>query len=206
MQTRLLPASLAFVILLFISACNNDDPAPVGNAENTVTIEGVEYETITIGMQTWTSSNYAGPGGIAFDDTNSKPEYGKYYSRIEAEAIRVPAGWRLPTKQDYEKLAAFYGITFPTNGTHTESIKALTSKSNWNHVLGTNTSGFNAHPGGYIFQNSKPIPGDIAEFWTSEGITLSIQEAGTGLTNLRIAFYQSDNSPDYKFNVRFIKD
>ena len=206
MQTRFSSVALAIVVMIIAFACDNDDPAPVNNAENTVNIEGVEYKTITIGTQTWTSTNYAGPGGVAFDDTNSKPEYGKYYSRIEAEAIKVPAGWRLPTKQDYEKLAAFYGITFPTNGTHTESIKSLTSESNWNHVTGTNTSGFNAHPGGYIFQGSQPIPGDIAEFWTSEGITLSIQEAGTGLSNLRMAFYQSDNSPDYKFNVRFVKN
>ncbi|MGC3943711.1 MAG: FISUMP domain-containing protein [Chryseolinea sp.] len=203
MQTKILSSVLLAMLLIF-SGCDNDDPDPVNN-ENTVTIEGVEYTTVAIGTQTWTSTNYAGPGGVSFDDQNSKPEFGKYYSRLEAEAIKVPAGWRLPTKQDYEKLAAVYGITFPTNITQTENIKKLTSTSNWNNVAGTNTSGFNAHPGGYIFQGP-PIPGDIAEFWTSEGITMSIQESGNGLTNLRMTFYQSDNSPDYKFNVRFVKD
>ena len=205
MQTRIL-SGLAVIMLLTVSACDNDDPAPADHSQNTVSIEGVEYATVTIGTQTWTSTNYAGPGGVPFDDENSKPEYGKYYSRIEAESINVPAGWRLPTKQDYEKLAEYSGISFPTTVTQTDKIKSLISKTNWNNVTGTNASGFNAHPGGYIFQSGPAIPGDIAEFWTSEGITLSIQEAGAGLTSLRMTFYQSDNSPDYKFNVRFVKD
>lgn len=205
MQTTII-TSLLLTVLLLSSACDNDDPAPAVNSENTVSIEGVEYATVTIGTLTWTSTNYAGPGGVPFDDQNPKPEFGKYYSRIEAEAISLPSGWRLPTKQDYEKLAEFYGITFPTNSAHTEKIKALTSKTNWNNVAGTNVSGFNAYPGGYIFKSGLPIPGDIAEFWTSEGITISIQESGIDLTDLRMTFYQSDNSPDFKFNVRFVKD
>jgi hypothetical protein len=45
-----------------------------------------------------------------------------------------------------------------------------------------------------------------AEFWVAGGLTLSIQEAGASLTSLRMVFYQSDNSPELKFNVRFVRD
>ena len=196
---------VGLVTTLLLAACSdNNDPAPDPGSDAFITIEGQNYATVKIGTQTWTSANYAGPGGSAYD--NSKPEFGKYYSLVEVKAIALPAGWRLPTLEDYEKLAANYDITLPTNGSHTEKIKALISKTNWNHVQGTNTSGFNAHPGGYVYVNGPPIPGDIAEFWATEGKTFSIQEAGAEQTGLRLTFYQSDDSPDYKFNVRFVKD
>ena len=198
---RILPIVLAAAAL---SACDEDDDANVAPA--TVTIEGSKYLTVVIGTQTWTIANYAGPGGVAYDAGNSKPEYGRYYAKTELDAITLPEGWRIPTQADYTKLAQFYGIEIPSHGSDTEDIKSLISKTNWNNVSGTNTSGFNAYPAGYIFGSSSPIDGDIAEFWTSEGVTASIQEAGANLTSLRMIFYQSDNSPDYKFNVRFVKD
>lgn len=206
MKFRIYP-SIAISLALIISACDNDkDVMPDPSSETLVTINGDEYSVVRAGDQVWTSVNYAGPSGVPFDDEGNKPEYGKYYSKAEVEAIPLPEGWRLPTQDDYKKLAQFYGIEIPSNGTHTENIRELISEKNWNHVVGTNTSGFNAQPAGYIYGESVPIPGDIAEFWVTEGITMSIQEAGAGLTALRMVFYQSDNSPDYKFNVRFVKD
>lgn len=188
--------------LFFLTAC--DDESPVSPSES-VTIEGIPYSTIKIGNLTWTTSNYAGPGGVKYDESNSKPEYGKYYSKAELNSITLPAGWRIPTLEDYSALAQFYGITILNNGSNGEAIKALTSTTNWNHVQGTNASGFNAYPAGYIFSTSNPIDGDIAEFWTVEGKSLSIQEVGATITSLRIVFYESNNSPDYRFNVRFVK-
>ena len=202
---NLIMRALAIVLVAFaFSACDQDDDKNA--APRTVTIEGSKYPTVVIGTQTWTSANYSGPGGVAYDAGNSKPEYGRYYSKAELDAITLPEGWRIPTQADYTKLAQFYGIVIPSHGSGTEDIKSLISKTNWNNVSGTNTSGFNAYPAGYIFGSSSPMDGDIAEFWTSEGVTVSIQEAGANLTSLRMIFYQSDDTPDYKFNVRFVKD
>ena len=176
--------ALAIGLVAFaFSACDQDDDDNV--APPTVTIEGSKYPTVVIGTQTWTSANYAGPGGVAYDAGNPKPEYGRYYAKAELDAITLPEGWRIPTQADYTKLAQFYGIVIPSHGSDTEDIKSLISKTNWNNVSGTNTSGFNAYPAGYIFGSSSPIDGDIAEFWTSEGVTVSIQEAGANLTSLR---------------------
>src|SRR5688572_16155172 len=192
---NLIIRSFAVVLVVFsFTACDREDDKKV-SPKPTVTIHGSDYPTVEIGTQTWTSANYAGPGGVAFDAENSKPEYGRYYSKAELEAIALPEGWRIPTQEDYKKLAQSYGITIPSQIADTEKIASLISETNWNNASGTNISGFTAYPAGYIFGSGAPIDGDIAEFWTSEGITASIQEAGTNLTSLRMIFYQSDDSP-----------
>lgn len=194
-----------FILIIFalLSAC--DEASPVTPTEH-ITIAGKEYSIVKIGTQTWTSSNYAGPGGVNYDGTNSKPEYGKYYTKAELDAIELPAGWRIPTVEDYTALAQTYGIPIPSTTGYGEAIKVLTSTTNWKHIQGTNASGFNAFPAGYIFGATGPLDGDIAEFWSAGGVTFSIQEAGANLTSLRVTFYDSSNSPDYRFNVRFVKD
>jgi uncharacterized protein (TIGR02145 family) len=203
MNIKVRSFTILFAVIAF-SACDRDEEnvAP----DTGVTIEGKKYPTVVVGTQIWTSANYAGPGGVGSDENNSKPEYGKYYSMAELASITLPEGWRIPSQEDYTKLAQFYGITPPSHGPDTEKIRSLISESNWNNVSGTNAFGFNAYPAGYVYGTSLPTYGDIAEFWASEGKTLSIQEAGATLTSLRLVFYQSDNSPNYKFNVRFVKD
>jgi uncharacterized protein (TIGR02145 family) len=190
------------IIIIFLIACKDDSPVP---SSEIIIIEGSDYETTKTGTLTWTTSNYAGPGGVNYDEFNSKPEYGKYYSMAELDNITLPEGWRIPTEADYVALAEFYGITIPGSISQSDAIKSLTSTTHWKHVQGLNTSGFNAYPGGYIFGDSDPMDGDIAEFWTNQGHTLSIQEAGANQSSLRIAFYDSSNSPEFRFNVRFVK-
>lgn len=202
MHTIRLQRILLFIFAVLISGCREEETI---TTPEVVSIHGTDYPTRTFGAQTWTTKNYAGPGGVAYDASNSKPEYGKYYTLEEVEAITLPAGWRIPTEEDYRILAQTQGIAIPSNTGDTEKIKSLTSTQHWNHAAGTNTSGFNAYPTGYIFGNAEPIDGDIAEFWTQNGVTLSIQEAGTGLTSLRMVFYQSNTRPDYRFTLRFVK-
>lgn len=197
---------VALFFLYSITILTSCDDESTATPAQFITIEGKSYPIVKIGTQTWTSYNYAGSGGVSYDIMNSKPEYGKYYSKAELDAIIPPSGWRIPTVADYTELAQFYSITIPSKAGEGELIKALISAKHWNHVVGTNTSGFNAYPGGYIFGNANPIGGDIAEFWAVDGKTFSIQEAGADLKSLRIALYESTNSPDYRFNIRFVKN
>jgi uncharacterized protein (TIGR02145 family) len=199
-------SSIVVCVLLFsiVTLIGCDDESPDSSIDQ-VTIGGKQYPVVKIGDRLWTGSNYEGPGGVSYDASNTRPEYGKYYSKTELDAIVVPAGWRIPTLEDYTQLAQSYGIPVPSKLSDGEAIKSLISTANWNNAKGTNTSGFNAYPANYIFNNSDPIEGDIAEFWTADGETFSIQEAGTNLSSLRIALYQS-NIPEYRFNVRFVKD
>ncbi len=198
-----LSLSLFAIILYSLSSCRDNDS--IEPTIEGVLIDGKEYATLKIGSQIWTTTNYEGQGGVSYDKENSRPYYGKYYTNAELATIPIPEGWRIPTQEDYAKLAQFYEIEIPSNGNHTESIKSLMATTHWEHVIGTNTSGFNAYPAGYAFGSISPIEGEIAEFWTSEGTTLSIQE-GADFSTLRILFYQSDNSPDFRFNVRFVKN
>lgn len=198
-------ALFALLLTMVAVSCKNDQETEPVPQTGTVLISGKEYPTSTIGNQVWTTANYDGPGGIAYKTGSEKPEYGRYYTLEEAKAISLPGGWRLPTLQDYVALAESQGVVFTNlRATGQETIKKLTSTTNWRIVRGTNASGFNAHPAGYSFQNGAPQDGDICEFWIADGTTFSIQEGANGNTH-NILFYASD-SPAYRFNLRFVKD
>jgi uncharacterized protein (TIGR02145 family) len=199
---------LSAMMIIALSACKKnrepevkpDQPVKTGF----INVENKDYPIIKIGQQTWTTVNHAGNGGVAFDNANSHPEYGKYYTFDEARQIPLPAGWRLPTMPDYVKLAESMGVVFNADQNNTDALKKLTSKTQWNHISGNNAFGFNAFPAGYIFQNQMPQGGDIAEFWTLDGRTFSIQENGNQ-TGLRAVFY-TNNTTGYRFPVRFVKN
>ncbi|WP_207426744.1 FISUMP domain-containing protein [Pedobacter sp. SYSU D00535] len=200
--------TIALSILILIQfACKKDkDPVePEQQPGQTVTISGKAYPTVEIGTLIWTSSNYDGPGGIPYDASNSKPEYGRYYTAPEISQVQLPQGWRIPTVNDYVKLMESQGIVLENyHATNQPNIKKLVSATRWKNTQGTNASGFNAFPAGYSFNNSSPMDGDISEFWTSEAITVSIQE-GANL-NHRVAFYGNQNNPSYRHNLRFVRD
>ena len=118
----------------------------------------------------------------------------------------LPTGWRLPTVEDYLALARQQGVEVTNyRATGQEATRKLVSTTHWRTVAGTNESGFNAHPAGYVFGNNQPLDGDIAEFWTAEGKTLSIQDNATGKTH-NLSFYTNSDSPEYRFNLRFVRD
>lgn len=204
LMLRITKNFLSLIVLLTFVACDDDDN--ISTTPSSVTIEEKQYQTVVFGEQTWTVANFAGAGGLAYDASNAKPEYGKYYTKVEAEAIVLPEGWRLPTVEDFEKLALFHGITIPSYGTETAKIKTLTSTTHWKNINGTNTSKFNIYPTGYMFGTGQALDGDVAEFWMTNGLSLSIQESGLNLSSLRMVVYDSNNSPDYRFTIRFVKD
>ena len=208
MNYNLLGRTLLFIALLIIeTGCKKESktqPDPL--TSETVEIEGNEYPSLVIGDKIWTTKNYAGPGGINYDSIGTRPEYGKYYTFHEIEEIKLPKGWRLPRMQDFMSLAANEGITFSNNrAINQEPIKRLASTRNWRTIPGSNASGFDAQPAGYCFKQQPPLEGDIAEFWTVEGYTFSIQETAGGKTH-RIVFYSNGSSPEYRFNLRFVRD
>ncbi len=187
-------------------ACTPDSENNPKPQTTSVQISGKDYPVVTIGNQIWTSVNYAGLGGVAYKTGVEKPEYGRYYTLVEAKAVTLPAGWRLPTMEDYIKLGESQGVVFTNfRATNQEAIKKLVSKTNWRVVPGNNASGFNAFPAGYIYQQSEPIDGDISEFWLADGKTMSIQEGANGIAH-NMMFYDNSNEPGYKFNLRFVRD
>jgi uncharacterized protein (TIGR02145 family) len=206
-QTSRIPA-LFLVLVAALTCCQKspvDQPQP-GTPTTTVRIGETDYPIRLIGNQLWTTLNYSGPGGRVYQKGIEKPEYGRYYTLAEAKALVLPDGWRLPTMPDYLKLAQQQGVVFTNNrAMGQEAIKKLVSTTNWRSVAGTNASGFDAQPAGYSFRNSEPSGGDIAEFWTKEGNTISIQEGATGKVH-NMLFYNNSDSPEYRFTLRFVRD
>ena len=205
-QTQPLLALLLGLIVALSSCQKSPDEQPLPQTPTVVRISDTDYPVRLIGQQEWTVTNYAGPGGRAYRTGVEMPAYGRYYSFAEAKAITLPVGWRLPTMQDYRTLAQQQGVVFTeSRATGQEAIKKLVSTTNWRSITGTNASGFDAQPAGYSFQNSDPIGGDIAEFWTKEGNTMSIQESAAGKAH-NILFYNNSDSPEYRFTLRFVRD
>lgn len=200
---------LIFLVIAFsaIIACKkNRQDQPIPQKKDSIMIGNHYYQTTRIENQIWTTVNYAGPGGKNYDASGKNPEYGRYYNFDEIKKISLPGGWRLPTMQDYVTLARQQGVVITDfRATAQQEIKKLTSMTNWRSVSGINSSGFNAYPAGYCFQDGQPIDGDIAEFWTAEGGTVSIQENADRRT-LNLIFYKNDDSDKYRFNLRFIRD
>ncbi len=204
---RLKTTLLAILTLLFcFTACKKDDKKePTPQTTGTININGKDYKTVKIGNQTWTSESYAGDGGLAYGPT-VKPEYGKYYTYTEVKAITLPAGWRLPTIDDYKTMSQSVGINFTAGAQNTEAAKKLISKTGWKNAAGSNASGLNLFPGNMIYNGQPAMDGDVAEFWTASGSTFSIMEAGTNGSLLNVQFFGNSSMPEYRFPVRFVRD
>ncbi|HEY8929091.1 MAG TPA: FISUMP domain-containing protein [Mucilaginibacter sp.] len=99
-----------FAIITFVSCSKKSDTRP---NDNSVTINGTNYSVVAIGGQTWTSVNYNGEGGINYNNGSiNNAADGKLYTIAEAQAIKLPKGWRLPTRDDFNKLLVSIGAVY----------------------------------------------------------------------------------------------
>lgn len=140
-----------------------------------IKIDNIYYPTVTIGNQEWMSVNYAGTGGM---NNSEKPHYGTFYKYMDLKNVPVPAGWRLPSKQDYIKLLKSQGLVLndweSTDGEDLQSKKMLgqlMATTGWLKQDGyaNNKSGFNAVPANYMAQNASPHgEGTNCYLWTSD--------------------------------------
>jgi len=109
------------------------------------------YPTARVGNQEWMTANYAGPGSLK---EASKPHYGTFLEYAELKNVPVPSGWRIPTRQDYEKLLQSQGLTVYAWGTDGDDLQSkkllgqLMASTGWTKQDGyaNNQSGFNAVP------------------------------------------------------------
>ncbi len=134
------------------------------------------YPTVSIGDLEWMSVNYAGTGGIK---DSSKPQYGTFFKYMDLKDIPIPAGWRIPTKQDYLHLLQSQGIEFDevwetTDGDDLQSKKLLgqlMATTGWLKQDGyaNNKSGFNAVPANLQVTNGNPHgEGSNCLLWTAD--------------------------------------
>lgn len=209
---------------ILLNSCSKTSQTP--SKPKSVTIQGKAYSTVVLGGQTWTAVNYDGSGGVAIPDVDENT-YGKLYEWPEAQAVTLPAGWRLPTKQDFSNLLKSQGALIDNIVLGTESIDpALSahfrSQDNWT-LPGDNASGFNAQPAGEYnyFINEYNNTYAYATFWGStfethganptRQIVLTIvgyySSPGTGHTPMIGATTSAfEAGGKLSYSLRFVKD
>jgi uncharacterized protein (TIGR02145 family) len=209
------------LIAMFCSCSKNSDTPQTTSQTSTVTINGAAYSIVVIGTQTWTTINYNGTGGVNFNNgTTNSTIYGKLYTLDEANAISLPTGWRVPTNADIVKLVTYLGGTVNAQshvvGDATLTAK-LMSKDSWTNGSGSNSTGFNAYPGGDLYSGSYIAFGAGAYFWTS---TINTTVPTNPQVNVLDLVHTKDQTGDYistvtdqysyhttdRNSVRFVKD
>jgi len=160
--------------------------------------DGHTYLTTTIGKQTWMAENLAylpvvdrvatglfeeecryvyGYDGVNIDEARANAnykEFGVLYNWIAAKSA-CPAGWHLPTDQEWIELEKFLGMNdeeavkrdWRTTG---EAGGKLKSSSGWIKGSGSDISGFAALPAGCRGYAGFESQGYATYFWTASTI------------------------------------
>ncbi|ARK12876.1 FISUMP domain-containing protein [Fibrella sp. ES10-3-2-2] len=118
---------------------------------SSVKIGSLYYPTVRIGNLEWLATNYAGPGAL---NERNKPQYGTFMEYADLAKIPLPAGWRIPSRQDYTDLLESQGLTVYDWGTNGDDVPSkrllgqLMATDAWTKKDGyaNNKSGFNAMP------------------------------------------------------------
>jgi len=167
------------------------------------TRNGKRYKTVRIGGKTWMGENlnYQPSTGNSwcYDNNNANcAKYGRLYDWNTAMNA-CPAGWHLPTKEEWKYLESWTG-----GG---EAGKRQKAKSGWDgNGNGTDEYGVSASPGGYRRTvGSFNYAGKYGYWWTAT-------EGGSGRAYYRDMGYSTNYVGEYSygkgggFSVRCVAD
>jgi len=126
--------------------------------------DGTVYRVVNIGDQVWFAENlrFAAKGSFCYGG-QKECAHGRLYPKNVAEKA-CPAGWKLPSNDDFQKL---YGYTGRTG---VRSVgNALKAKAGWSHNgNGFDDFGFDAVPSGYCENRKKCDQRDcFLSMWSS---------------------------------------
>lgn len=167
--------------------------------------DGQVYRVVNIAGLTWMGDNlnYNEEGSFCLDDDeNNCMAYGRLYSWDVAQKA-CPAGFRVPTHADFEKLWTAAGADFNAG-------YLLKTNYGWKgDTNGNDTLKFSAMPAGNRFDDG--TYGNLAKFaffWTADDTSEDIP-AGEArvwyLTNKSMAFGYTAKSKKFAFSLRCVK-
>lgn len=138
---------LATLSLLFVASCDSGDGVNASCNPITDSRDGQSYCTVTIGSQTWMAENlnYQIAGSYCYDDNPMNcTKYGRLYEYDAAEKS-CPAGWHLPSKDEWWTLFDFVNKTYPDS-----AVYALWAKGFRNWPKAFDAFGFSVVPAGNL--------------------------------------------------------
>ena len=170
--------------------------------------DGQEYKTINIGNINIMAENlrYMTGDAVYYDnDPGNGKVYGLLY-KWETALEACPAGWRLPTRNEYDMIREYLGGEYVAGGKLKKSGTEYWLSPN---EYGTNETGFSAvGAGGYL-------PGHLdfygihesATFWTQTEATEDlVWSMALSRKNARMFIQNTTSREHYYFSVRCIKD
>jgi len=137
--------------------------------------DGHTYTTVDNGSQTWFAENlnYETSNSWWYDNSSANGDvYGRLYT-WEAALTACPIGWHLPSDDEWKILEMHLGMSQSEADSPgwrgTDEAEKMKSVSGWNNNgNGTNSSGFNALPGGWLTSDgSFAYLGDGGYWWSS---------------------------------------
>lgn len=193
MKSKIMKMMVAALALASFGLMGCEEKESVKDADGNV------YPAAKIGDQIWMAKNLNVnvPGSMCYDN---KPEncekYGRLYTWGAAKSA-CPAGWRLPSRGEFETLLATVGDSV---GNQSKNLRA----GSWEN--GANKFGFSALPAGYYggdYDWKFYDVGRYASFWSST------EKFGGRAYNLNI--FDGSASVNYFFkyrghSVRCLKD
>ena len=130
--------------------------------------DGQTYRVVKIGSQIWMGENlnYKAKGGFCYDNSESNCSVaGRLYNWSAAQKV-CPAGWRLPTNDDFETLKETVENECGS-GNAGACLKSVTFKPTDGASKGINKFGFDAIAGGDKVASKFTFLGENAYFWSS---------------------------------------
>lgn len=179
-----IPVQLFAILILIVFVRCTKDPLEEEYPSTVKDIDGNKYTTVIIGRQVWMAENlrttmyndgilinyFDNPGSLAgeyrwYEDKESnKNPYGAYYNYYAVQSGKLaPEGWRVATKEDYERLKTTLGGNMIAGGQMKLRETGLWNEPNETHG---EDSGFNAYPAGDFWGLDSGV-GKEATFWTS---------------------------------------
>jgi len=171
------------------------------------------YNTIEIGSQKWFSDNlnYETSNSWWYDNSSANGDvYGRLYTWYVA-LTACPSGWHLPSDYEWKTMEMALGMSQSeaddTGWRGTDQGEQMKSTSGWyNNGNGTNSSGFNALPGGGRLENGSFYHLGSNGYWWS-----STERSGTSAW-VRALYYVDDqvdrgnSSKAASHSIRCLKD
>jgi uncharacterized protein (TIGR02145 family) len=163
----------------------------------------ITYKTVKIGTQTWMAENlnYNVKGSLCYENSSANCAiYGRLYDWNTA-VKSCPAGWHLPSADEWDKLYRFAGGTSDTKSPYPSPTtgKLLKAKSGWVRAgNGTDEYGFSALPGGY---GSSDGGFDNAGYC---GLWWSASEDATSFAYNQYIYYNNEDADMYDYSRSFL--